>query len=148
MDVTDKQSILEGKKIIEQNDGRLHILVNKYVNRSKITILYLMHSRSAGQVGPVSEFMRADASDAPERKDAESLGMGLFNNESFEEWGNHYNINCFSIFFMTSAFLGLLAKGSSELPGYTASVINTTSISGITKLAQRHVRSPPYRAVS
>ena len=41
---------------------------------------------------------------------------------------------------MTTAFLGLLAKGSEDTQGYWSSVINITSISGITKLAQNHVR--------
>ena len=49
---------------------------------------------------------------------------------------------------MTTAFLGLLAKGSDDIPGYWSSVINITSISGILKLAQNHVRLiyllPPY----
>lgn len=40
---------------------------------------------------------------------------------------------------MTSAFLGLLDKGSRDIEGYTSSVINITSISGILKIAQRHV---------
>ena len=29
MDVTDRDSILEAKKVIQQADGKLHILVNK-----------------------------------------------------------------------------------------------------------------------
>jgi hypothetical protein len=41
---------------------------------------------------------------------------------------------------VTTAFLGLLAKGSDDIPGYWSSVINITSISGIIKLAQNHVR--------
>jgi hypothetical protein len=31
MDVTNRESIAAGKKIVEENDGRLHILVNKFV---------------------------------------------------------------------------------------------------------------------
>jgi NAD(P)-dependent dehydrogenase (short-subunit alcohol dehydrogenase family) len=79
-----------------------------------------------------------DAS-APERKDASTLGQALFDNESFDSWADLYRINTFSIFFVTNAFLGLLDKGSREKEGYTSSVINITSISGVTKLAQRHV---------
>jgi hypothetical protein len=30
MDVTDKESILAGKKIIEEREGKVNILVNKY----------------------------------------------------------------------------------------------------------------------
>ena len=41
---------------------------------------------------------------------------------------------------MTTAFLGLLAKGSEDIQGYWSSVINITSISGILKIAQNHVR--------
>ncbi len=40
---------------------------------------------------------------------------------------------------MTTAFLGLLDKGSRDVEGYTSSVVNITSISGILKIAQRHV---------
>jgi len=65
----------------------------------------------------------------------------LFDNESFEAWSELYRINTFSIFFVTNAFLGLLDKGSREKEGYTSSVINITSISGIMKLAQKHVRT-------
>jgi NAD(P)-dependent dehydrogenase (short-subunit alcohol dehydrogenase family) len=78
---------------------------------------------------------------APERKDAATLGQALFDNESFDAWADLYKINTFSIFFVTNAFLGLLDKGSREKEGYTSSIINITSISGITKLAQRHVGS-------
>jgi NAD(P)-dependent dehydrogenase (short-subunit alcohol dehydrogenase family) len=96
-------------------------------------------SSSAGQVGPVSRFLNDPS--APERKDASTLGQALFDNESFDTWADLYKINTFSIFFVTNAFLGLLDKGSREIEGYTSSVINITSISGITKLAQRHVRA-------
>jgi len=119
MDVTDKASILQARDIIAEKEGRLHILVN-----------------NAGQVGPVSTFLNNDV--APERKDASTLGQALFDSESFDSWADLYKINTFSIFFVTSAFLGLLDKGSSEREGYTSSVINITSLSGITKLAQRH----------
>lgn len=119
MDVTDKESILQARNMIAEREGKLHILVN-----------------NAGQVGPVSKFLN-DAS-APERKDASTLGQALFDNESLDDWADLYRINTFSIFFVTNAFLGLLDKGSREKEGYSSSVINITSISGIMKLAQRH----------
>lgn len=95
------------------------------------------HFPSAGQVGPTSPFMENPS--APERKDAESLGLGLFG-ESLEGWSNLYAINTFSIFFVTTAFLGLLAKGSEDVENYYSSVINTTSISGLMKVSQNHVK--------
>jgi NAD(P)-dependent dehydrogenase (short-subunit alcohol dehydrogenase family) len=79
---------------------------------------------------------------APERKDAESLGQALFNNETPQQWADLYAINTFSIFFVTTAFLGLLDKGSHDSEGFSSSVINITSISGIIKLAQEHVCLP------
>jgi NAD(P)-dependent dehydrogenase (short-subunit alcohol dehydrogenase family) len=93
---------------------------------------------SAGQLGPTSPFL--DNPEAPENKNAESLGTALFNCQSFESWCSHSSVNLASIFFVTTAFLGLLAKGSDDIPGYWTSVINITSISGILKLSQNHVR--------
>lgn len=65
--------------------------------------------------------------------------MALFE-ESQQGWADVYSINVHSNYFMTTAFLGLLENGTKATPGYTSTVINTTSISGLTKLAQEHVR--------
>ena len=93
---------------------------------------------SAGQVGPTSPFF-GDPS-APEMKDAETVGTSLFNNETFSGWADLYSINAASIFFVTTAFLGLLAKGSEDVEGHWSTVVNITSISGLIKVAQDHVR--------
>lgn len=119
MDVTDRDSILNAKKEIESKEGKLHILVN-----------------NAGITGPLSKFFNDTSK--PEHKSPETLGMALFQNESFEGWSELYATNTFSVFFVSNAFLGLLAKGSEDKKGYTSSVINITSISGIMKLAQNH----------
>jgi len=119
MDVTDKESILKVKTHIEEKEGKLHVLVN-----------------NAGQIGPISPFL--NNKEAPENKTAESLGTALFNCQSFESWSSHSSVNLASIFFVTTAFLGLLAKGSEDTEGYWSSVVNITSISGIIKLAQNH----------
>ncbi|KAH9839886.1 NAD(P)-binding protein [Rhodofomes roseus] len=117
MDVTDKASILAVHDVIKAQEGRLHILVN-----------------NAGIAGPFATFFNDPS--APEHKDAETLGCALFDSASFEDWANVYTINTFSVYFVTTALLGLLAKGSEDVPGYTSSVINLGSISGNTKLAQ------------
>jgi len=120
MDVTSKESIISMRDLIREKEGKLHILVN-----------------NAGQVGPRSGFLEDPS--APEREDTETLGQALFDNESFEEWSSLYQINTFSIFFVTSAFLGLLEKGSADIPGYWSNIVNITSISGVTKLSQNHM---------
>ncbi|KAK0464626.1 short-chain dehydrogenase [Desarmillaria tabescens] len=118
MDVTVKASILEAKKVIEEKEGKLHILVN-----------------NAGQAGPMSLWFNDLTS--PQHKDAETLGQALFT-EPEEGWADVFAINVYSIYFVTMAFLGLLEKGTKDQAGYTSSVINITSISAITKLAQQH----------
>ncbi|GJE88537.1 NAD(P)-dependent dehydrogenase [Phanerochaete sordida] len=119
MDVTDRESIAAVQKELQTREGKLHILVN-----------------NAGQSGPVSKFFNDMT--APEHQSAETLGQAMFKNESFEAWAELYSINSSSIFFVTMAFLGLLAKGSEDRANYTSCVVNITSISGLWKLAQNH----------
>jgi hypothetical protein len=98
---------------------------------------FLCFGHSAGQTGPVSPFFN-DTS-APEHANINTLGRALFENESPSSWANLYSINTFPVFFVTTAFLGLLDKGAREKEGSLSCVINVTSISGVIKLAQNHV---------
>ncbi|KAL5482544.1 hypothetical protein ACEPAI_9138 [Sanghuangporus weigelae] len=129
MDVTDKASILEAVRTIEEKEGKLHILVN-----------------NSGQVGPVSSFLN-DMS-APEHKDPGVLGRALFDNESFDSWADLYRINTFSIFFVTTAFLDLLSKGAEDSKLLQSTVVNVTSISGIMRIAQNHFAYNSGKAAS
>ncbi|CCL99681.1 uncharacterized protein FIBRA_01702 [Fibroporia radiculosa] len=117
MDVTDKASILAGQEVVASKEGKLHILVN-----------------NAGIAGPMTPFL--NDMNTPEHKSPETLGRALFDSAAFADWSNVFSVNVFSIYFVTTAFLGLLAKGNDDVPGYTSSVINIGSISGNTKLAQ------------
>jgi NAD(P)-dependent dehydrogenase (short-subunit alcohol dehydrogenase family) len=119
LDVSDRDSIIEAKNIIEEKEGKLHILVN-----------------NAGIVGPISHFLNDP--EAPQNANAETLGTALFNDDGPDAWSALYKINTFSIYYMTTAFLGLLDKGSRDFEGYTSSVVNITSVSGRVKIAQRH----------
>ena len=99
MDVTDKASILSAKETVSSNDGFLDILVN-----------------NAGQDDPGSAWM-SDKSDV-KNKELEAFGSGLFD-EKQDDWSNIFSINGYACFFVTSAFLGLLAKGSERHGAYS-----------------------------
>ena len=75
-----------------------------------------------------------------EAKTAEEMSKNLFDdkNATMEDWTDVYRTNVAQIFFMTTAFLPLLQKASETHHGYSGTVINITSISGLVKTAQHH----------
>lgn len=85
------------------------------------------YHRSAGFPGPnVGPFI-SDPS-APEVQSAEAYGKALFDSQSFEDWSKLEDLLLAPIFFVTSAFLGLLAASvEGGMENATASVINNTS---------------------
>ncbi|KAL1699035.1 hypothetical protein EV121DRAFT_296577 [Schizophyllum commune] len=118
MDVTDKAEILAAKETIARSDGYLDILFN-----------------NAGQVGPRSLWM--NDSTFARNHDPEAFGMGLFE-EAHDDWAQLFAIKAYPPFFVTSAFMGLLAKGAERHGAWTANVINVTSVAGSCKVAQDH----------
>lgn len=50
-----------------------------------------------------------------------------------EQWAETFQTNIIAQFFTTMAFLPLLEKGRNVSPGYTSSVVNVASISGVMK---------------
>ncbi|KAG8706880.1 Splicing factor [Ceratobasidium sp. 395] len=119
LDVTDKTSIKNAVQTIQQNEGKLDLLFN-----------------NAGQSGPKSPFFNDES--APENKDPHTLGSAIHFTLFVVEWNNLYTINTSSIFFVTTAFLGLLHKASEERGAWSAGIINTSSISGQMKRSQNH----------
>ncbi|CAG8960793.1 hypothetical protein HYFRA_00002330 [Hymenoscyphus fraxineus] len=77
---------------------------------------------------------------SPNAKTAEEMKKNLFDDEgsTFDDWTNTYRTNVPQLFFMTTAFLPLLNKASEMQHGYSATVINISSISGIVQSAQNH----------
>ncbi|OAR00732.1 hypothetical protein LLEC1_00216 [Akanthomyces lecanii] len=75
-----------------------------------------------------------------EAKSAQELRAALFDSgdSTFDEWEAVYRTNVTAIFFTTAAFLPLLQKSTDRRAGWSAAVINTTSISGLVKTAQHH----------
>ncbi|KAF8317378.1 short-chain dehydrogenase [Clavulina sp. PMI_390] len=122
LDVTSKESILKAVEVISTAHGKLDILVN-----------------NAGQTGPLTPWMKGPLKPGvPQTASADALGKALFAEESFEGWSDVMSINLTSVHFVSSAFLGLLAKGSEADVPWSASIVNITSISGSIKLAQDH----------
>lgn len=80
---------------------------------------------SAGAAGPTAHF--SHNSNAPELQSAEKYGKALFDSQSFEDWSKLEDIDIASLFFVTTAFLGLLVASTKNAEGSTASVINITS---------------------
>ncbi|KAI0451257.1 hypothetical protein F5B21DRAFT_516876 [Xylaria acuta] len=119
-DITSKDGI---KKLVSEIESResngLHILVN-----------------NAGISGSTLETSAASAEEAKKNLfDAES--------STFEDWTDVYSTNVAQLFFTTTAFLPLLQKGSESSPGWSSTVLNIGSISGLVKSAQHH---PQYNA--
>ena len=75
-----------------------------------------------------------------EASSSKEMSENLFNdeNETFQLWDETFRTNVSQLFFMTTAFLPLLQKASDIHHGYSGTVINITSISGIVKHSQHH----------
>jgi len=117
MDVTNKDSIANALKVVEEKEGRLDILVN-----------------NAGAIGPRAPYLSDDS--APENS---AIGASLFQDQSFEAWLATFAANTAAPFFVTSAFLSLLEKGARiRGPKETSSVINISTTWSTTKLPFEH----------
>lgn len=75
-----------------------------------------------------------------EYDNSNDLRQSLFDDPAatFQDWENAYRTNVPPLFFMTTAFLPLLARGSQVEHGWSSTVLNISSISGIVKTAQHH----------
>jgi len=113
-DVTKKDDIVSLVKEIESREKCLCILVNN--------------------AGINNHSFQTEASSAEEMK------KNLFEHENatFQDWTDVYQTNVAQCFFMTTAFLPLLQKATDEQYGYSGTVINISSISGMVKTSQHH----------
>jgi len=75
-----------------------------------------------------------------EASSADEMKKNLFDDEkaTFEDWTSSYQSLVPQVFFMTTAFLPLLAKATEVHPEFSATVINIASISGMVKTSQHH----------
>jgi len=111
-DVTDKKGIDELVKQIEDKEGYLDILIN-----------------NAGIAPGKTE---------TDGKNAEELKKNLYSDDTVESWTSVYATNAAAPFFMSCAFLPLLSKSSEKHYGWSATIINISSISGVVRISQGH----------
>lgn len=123
-DITSKEDIKKLVSTLESKESKLDILVN-----------------NAGISGSTLE---TSASSAEEAK------KNLFDAEAstFEDWTSVYQTNVAQIFFTSTAFLPLLQKASESEHGWSATVLNITSISGLVKSAQHHFQYNASKAAA
>jgi len=72
------------------------------------------------------------AAGQPDMKSVDSISQHMLKSDP-AAWTETFETNIIGQFFMTAAFLPLLAKGRDVTPGYTSSIVNITSISGLMK---------------
>ncbi|EWZ39014.1 gluconate 5-dehydrogenase [Fusarium oxysporum f. sp. radicis-lycopersici 26381] len=75
-----------------------------------------------------------------EADSAQEMKENLFDNKdaTFEDWNSTYNTNVTGLYFTTAAFLPLLQKSSEKHQGWSSTVINISSISGLIQKSQHH----------
>lgn len=113
-DVTDKAQIADLVEKIKSREQCLCILIN-----------------NAGIAGTTQQ---------TEASSAQEVRENLFDaaSSSMDNWTDVYRTNVPPIFFVSAAFLPLLQKSSERFPGWSGTVINISSISGMVKTAQHH----------
>ncbi|KAJ9611696.1 hypothetical protein H2200_004880 [Cladophialophora chaetospira] len=68
----------------------------------------------------------------PDSKSAEDVSKHMLKSDP-AAWAETFETNVTAQFFMSAAFVPLLAKGRKVTPGYTSSIVNVSSISGLMK---------------
>lgn len=112
-DISKKDDVLRlAKEVAEKETKGIHLLVNN--------------------AGIARDDNTKYSNGAPNFKDAQSISDHLLQGDP-EKWQETFNTNITAQFFTTAAFLPLLAKGTENTRGYTSSVVNVASISGVMK---------------
>jgi len=70
----------------------------------------------------------------PDMKSAQAIQNHFWQSPA-DSWAETFGINVTGHFFTSLAFLPLLEKGHSKIQGYTSSIVNIASISGVMKSA-------------
>lgn len=113
-DVTDKEDVARLASELESREPCLCILVNN--------------------AGLSSETFETEAQSAQEMKNK------LFDEKSanLDDWLNVHRTNVAGLYLVSVAFLPLLQRSTERHPGWSGTIVNITSISGMVKTAQHH----------
>ncbi|KAI5921182.1 hypothetical protein F4810DRAFT_702499 [Camillea tinctor] len=113
-DMSDKEQIAQLVAEISSREPCLCILIN---NAGISGATFQTEASSAGE-------MKANLFDSSEA--------------TFDDWTDTYRTNVAQIYFATAAFLPLLQKSSERHAGWSGTVVNISSISGLVKAPQHH----------
>jgi len=85
-----------------------------------------------------------------EAKNAEEFKQNMFDPKeaTLEDWESVYKTNVSSVYFMTTAFMPLLQKSTDSHKGWSSTVINIASISGMVKNPQHHFQYNASKAAT
>ena len=112
-DISDKSSIKSFvDKVSQQEPNGIHLLVNN--------------------AGVALEDATKYSNSKPDMTSPDSISEHMLKSE-WSAWQDTLNTNVTAHFFFTAYVLPLLGKGRSSIKGYTPSVVNITSISGLMK---------------
>ncbi|PMD38907.1 NAD(P)-binding protein [Hyaloscypha variabilis F] len=111
-DISKKEDIQRLVKTVGDAEDGLHLLVNN--------------------AGIARDDNTKYSNGKPDFKSAQSISDHLMKSDP-QAWAETFSTNVSSQFFVSAAFLPLLAKANGCLPGFTSSIINITSISGVMK---------------
>ncbi|CBQ70001.1 related to NAD(P)H-dependent oxidoreductase [Sporisorium reilianum SRZ2] len=128
-DVSTKQGCLSLANEFSKHEQKLDILIS-----------------NAGQVGPLNEgstTVDVSGKSHPEHREqrlsAEEFAAKSLDDNSPDDWDRLFRINVYATYFLSLAFLPLLAKGTHATKGWSSTIITTGSISGVVKQSQRHI---------
>ncbi|KUI70911.1 Rhamnolipids biosynthesis 3-oxoacyl-[acyl-carrier-protein] reductase [Cytospora mali] len=113
-DVSQKEEAIRLSKELESKEpGGIQLLVN-----------------NAGIARDVDT--KFSANGQPDSKDAKAISEHFLNTKE-DQWADTMRTNVAAQYFVSMAFLPLLAKGGTKTPGFSSQIVNVSSISGALK---------------
>lgn len=129
VDITKKDEVKRlADEIASKESNGIHLLVNNGACAWSV----FMDDAEYGTAGVARDDNTKYSNSKPDFSSAQSISEHLWKSEP-ENWQETFQTNLTAQFFVTAAFLPLLAKGGDATPGYTSSVVNIASISGVMK---------------